>query len=252
MSCPRPRGMRTSQYSRACSLIASPAASPRSKARMCPGAGRFYRSRADRALCSATRSGSSSASVATSATAAGLSCSSFGPSGCGHSARWPRAWLMPSTTCSRRRSGRSRCCPHAAPTRSPSAFSQLCGVHCSTARRRCDASRPSRARVTARRTQSEKGRGLGLSVVYGIVARHGGQIAVDSAPGAGTTFTITLPRRRAAPAAAPPPAEQAATVPAPQLAAQPLGIVVIPYQVNDVHELVAGVHRRAHGAPLPH
>jgi two-component system NtrC family sensor kinase len=37
------------------------------------------------------------------------------------------------------------------------------------------------------------GVGLGLSVVYGIVSRHHGQIEVDSAPQAGTTFTITLP-----------------------------------------------------------
>ena len=37
--------------------------------------------------------------------------------------------------------------------------------------------------------------GLGLSVVYGIVNRHSGHIDVRSAPGSGTTFTITLPLR---------------------------------------------------------
>jgi len=38
-----------------------------------------------------------------------------------------------------------------------------------------------------------RGAGLGLSIVQGIVTRHGGTIQVESAPGAGTTFTVTLP-----------------------------------------------------------
>jgi signal transduction histidine kinase len=38
-----------------------------------------------------------------------------------------------------------------------------------------------------------EGTGLGLAVAWGIVEDHGGWIAIDTAPGAGSTFTIHLP-----------------------------------------------------------
>jgi len=41
-----------------------------------------------------------------------------------------------------------------------------------------------------------KGTGLGLSTVHDVVTRHGGHVEVASAPGRGTTFTVTLPRAR--------------------------------------------------------
>jgi signal transduction histidine kinase len=40
------------------------------------------------------------------------------------------------------------------------------------------------------------GAGLGLTFVQTVVQRHGGTIAVDSAPGAGTTFTLHFPQAR--------------------------------------------------------
>src|SRR5262249_53296950 len=39
----------------------------------------------------------------------------------------------------------------------------------------------------------QEGTGLGLSVSYGIIADHGGEIHVESEPGRGTTFTVAIP-----------------------------------------------------------
>lgn len=42
-------------------------------------------------------------------------------------------------------------------------------------------------------TKGDRGSGLGLSIAYGIICRHGGEIGVSSEPGHGSTFLIRLP-----------------------------------------------------------
>jgi PAS domain S-box-containing protein len=49
-------------------------------------------------------------------------------------------------------------------------------------------------------TTKTAGHGLGLAVVHSILQRHDGDIAVDSQPGRGSTFTLRLPAARRLPA----------------------------------------------------
>jgi PAS domain S-box-containing protein len=58
-----------------------------------------------------------------------------------------------------------------------------------------------------------QGTGLGLTMVYGIVQRHSGQLEIESEPGRGTRMTVVLPRAAAAPAPEAP-AQPAARAPA--------------------------------------
>ena len=49
-------------------------------------------------------------------------------------------------------------------------------------------------RTDKSRSRATGGTGIGLTIVASIIAAHGGTIAVNSTLGAGTTFTITLPK----------------------------------------------------------
>ncbi|HWK80249.1 MAG TPA: HAMP domain-containing sensor histidine kinase [Thermomicrobiales bacterium] len=55
--------------------------------------------------------------------------------------------------------------------------------------------RGSRSRERARGQGRSGGAGLGLSIARSIVEAHGGTISVQSTPGLGTTFVISLPRQ---------------------------------------------------------
>ena len=45
------------------------------------------------------------------------------------------------------------------------------------------------------RSRDHGGAGLGLSIVAAIVQAHGGTVGLESMPGVGTTFRVTLPGR---------------------------------------------------------
>src|SRR5439155_15686008 len=84
-------------------------------------------------------------------------------------------------------------------------------------------------------TKGESGTGLGMSVAYGIVQRHGGQIAVSSQPGRGTRVEVSLPVTSARPVQAP-----ARRAPAPPAATGPMEVLVIDDE-DAVRDLLADI-----------
>ncbi len=107
------------------------------------------------------------------------------------------------------------------------------GVHCSVRDDGVGMSPEVRRRVLEPffTTKGVRSTGLGLSVNYGIIERHGGELTIETEEGAGTTVTFRLPVARRKPGAAPPP---------PPPAAPPLRVLVVDDDAN-VRSVIADV-----------
>lgn len=96
-------------------------------------------------------------------------------------------------------------------------------------------------------TKGERGNGMGLSVSFGIVQRHQGEITVESAPNCGSTFTVRLPVATETPAA-----EQKAEVLelAPRVAAKNLRVLIVEDEESIRRFLAAGLLQLGHKVQL--
>jgi signal transduction histidine kinase/ActR/RegA family two-component response regulator len=96
-------------------------------------------------------------------------------------------------------------------------------------------------------TKGERGTGLGLSMVHGIIRRHAGSLAIESAPGHGTAFRIRFPRRATAPAPVQAPEEGPVSPPQRVLVVDDdAGVrdVLVAYLTGDGHTVVTAADGR--------
>lgn len=70
-------------------------------------------------------------------------------------------------------------------------------------------------------TKGQKGTGMGLSMVYGIIRRHLGEVTIDSRYGEGTTFLLSFPKEYVAPSQEGDPTTEA------QFEQRPLKVLVV-------------------------
>lgn len=88
-------------------------------------------------------------------------------------------------------------------------------------------------------TKGPNGTGMGLSLVYGTVRRHGGTVEIQSSPGKGALVTIRLPQAKKAP-------EQ--VEPTPEVAVPPLRVLVIDDDPWCISVTTAYLRNRGHTA----
>ena len=93
-------------------------------------------------------------------------------------------------------------------------------------------------------TKGERGTGMGLAMVYGMVQRHGAELEIESAPGKGTTIRIIFP-------AAPRPDDETGRQLALGLPVRPLRILIVdddPLIIESLRETLRGDGHRVTAA----
>jgi CheY-like chemotaxis protein/anti-sigma regulatory factor (Ser/Thr protein kinase) len=85
-------------------------------------------------------------------------------------------------------------------------------------------------------TKGERGTGLGLAMVYGVAQRHRAQVAIESAPGRGTTMALVF--QASTPVVEPPPAALPSETPEPQKALRILVVDDDPVLLKSLREVL--------------